>query len=365
MTTQTSHLVRRHVHIGWMPAYKPALLILLGAVALALPFFLKNFTVFQIALCFVYAIAVLGLNLLIGYSGQVSIGHGAFYAVGAYIAAILVSKFGVPYWATIPIAAILCFVVGFLFGFPALRLEGHYLALATLALAIALPQVLKHAQLESWTGGVQGIIIPKPVPPIDLPFSGRYDLPLGLVFDFKLTPDRWLYFFCGSVAVILFLVAQNLVAGRIGRALLALRDHPVAAKAMGVNTARYKSLTFGISSMYTGIAGALSAVAVQYVAPDSFTFLLSLSLIVGCVIGGVTSIWGAVFGGVFIQFVPNVADELSKAAPWAVYGVILILAMYVLPEGVAGLISSVRQRLAGRFGHALAGPAPKPALDEI
>lgn len=359
MTTQASHVLGRPVHFGWMSEYKAALPFLLGTVALALPFFLKNFTVFQITLCFIYAIAVLGLNLLIGYSGQISIGHGAFYAVGAYIAAILMSRFGVPYWATIPIAAVLCFIVGLLFGFPALRLEGHYLALATLALAIALPQVLKHAQLESWTGGVQGIVLPKPVSPIGLPFSGRYDLPFGLVFDFKLSPDRWLYFFCGSVALVLFLFAQHLVSGRIGRALLALRDNPVAAKAMGVNTAHYKSVTFGISSMYTGVAGALSAVAVQYVAPDSFTFLLSLSLIVGCVIGGVTSIWGAVVGGIFIQFVPNVADRLSEAAPWAVYGIILILAMYILPEGVAGLVRGVRQHLARGSGHVVAGSPPK------
>ena len=127
----------------------------------------------------VYAIALLGLNILTGYNGQISLGHGAFYAIGAYVAAILMDKMGAPYWATVPVAGIVCLVVGFLFGLPALKLDGHYLALATFALAVALPQLLKNKHLEAWTGGVQGIVITKP------------DAPFGL----KLNPDQWLYLF--------------------------------------------------------------------------------------------------------------------------------------------------------------------------
>ena len=139
--------------------------------ACALPFLVSNYRMFQFTLVLVYAIALLGLNMLTGYNGQISLGHGAFYAIGAYTAAILMDKFGVPYWATLPVAGVVCLVAGFLFGLPALRLEGLYLALATFALGVAMPQMLKYKHLEHWTGGVQGIVIVKPDPPFGLPIS--------------------------------------------------------------------------------------------------------------------------------------------------------------------------------------------------
>ena len=160
-----------------------------------------------------------------------------------------------------------------------------------------------------------------------------------------MSQDQWLYFFTLGWTVLLFFAAWNLLRGRIGRALVAIRDQPIAAQAMGVNTAIYKSLTFGVSAFYTGIAGALAAIAVQFASPDSFTIFLSLTLVIGVVIGGLASISGALYGALFIQFVPNVADEISKAAPWAIYGVFLIGFMYVMPSGVAGLIRIVRARL--------------------
>src|SRR6187431_729801 len=153
--------------------------ILLVVLACALPFLVSNYRTFQLTLVLVYAIALLGLNILTGYSGQISLGHGAFYALGAYCAAILMDKAGVPYWATVPAAGAVCFVAGFLFGLPALRLEGLYLALATFALGVAMPQILKHKSLEHWTGGVQGIVIVKPEPPA---WAG-------------ISQDQWLYFF--------------------------------------------------------------------------------------------------------------------------------------------------------------------------
>jgi branched-chain amino acid transport system permease protein len=302
---------------------------LLLVAACALPFMLGNYHVFQLTLVLVYAIALLGLNLLTGYNGQISLGHGAFYAIGAYTAAVLMDKGGLPYWATIPLAGLVCLVVGFLFGLPALRLEGLYLALATFALAIAMPQILKHKLLEHWTGGVQGIVIVKPDPPEWA----------------KLTQDQWLYFFTLAWVVVLFLVAWNLLRGRIGRAMVAIRDQPVAAQAMGVNTALYKSLTFGVSAMYTGVAGALGAIAIQFVAPDSFTLFLSLSLVIGIVIGGLASISGAIYGAFFIQFIPNIADQISKAAPWAIFGVFLLAFIYVMPTGVAGFVRMIRGRM--------------------
>jgi branched-chain amino acid transport system permease protein len=231
-------------------------------------------------------------------------------------------KFGVPYYATLPVSAIVCLVIGFLFGLPALRLEGHYLALATFALALAVPQLLKYKPLESWTGGVQGILIIKPDPPFDLPIS----------------QDQWLYYFTLVVLLILFWAGRNMLYGRTGRALVAIRDHHMAADTMGVNTALYKSLAFGVSAMYTGVAGALGAIAVQFVAPDSFNILVSISFLVGVVIGGLATIPGAIFGGIFIVYVPNVADSISKAAPWAIYGLVLILFMYLMPFGVWGAV---------------------------
>ena len=297
------------------------ILVLIGA-AIALPFFISNYRVFQFNMVLVYAIVLLGLNLLTGYNGQISLGHGAFYAIGAYVAAILMDRFAWPYWSTIPIAGGICFVVGFAFGLPALRLSGHYLALATCALGVAMPQLLKYKHLEAWTGGVQGIVIIKPDPP----------------FGLKMTPDHWLYLFSLGITVVMFFLAWNLLRGRVGRAMIAIRDHPVAAEAMGVNNALFKTTTFGISALYTGIAGALGAIVVQFVAPDSFPSGLSINFLVGVVIGGVASISGAIYGALFIQFIPNFADQISKAAPWAIYGVFLILFMYVMPAGVAGFI---------------------------
>ncbi len=305
---------------------------LLVVLACALPFVVGNYRVFQFTLVLAYSIALLGLNMLTGYNGQISLGHGAFYAIGAYAAAILMDKAGFPYWATIPVAGAVCFVAGFLFGLPALRLEGLYLALATFALGVAMPQILKHEALAKWTGGSQGIVIVKPDPPA---WSG-------------LSQDQWLYFFTLAWVVVLFVFGWNLLRGRIGRAMVAIRDQPIAAQAMGVNTSLVKSLTFGVSALYTGIAGALGAIVIQFVAPDSFTIFLSITLLVGVVIGGLASISGAFFGAVFIQFIPNIADEISKAAPWAIYGVVLIAFMYVMPTGVAGFLRLVRSRIARR-----------------
>src|SRR5215471_12391392 len=298
-------------------------------VALLLPFVVKNFLVFQLTLALIYAIAILGLNLLTGFNGQFSLGHSAFYGIGAYTAAILMDQAGVAYYWTLPAAGVVCFIVGFLFGLPALRLEGLYLALATFALAIAMPQLLKSTPLEPWTGGVQGIVIIKP------------DAPFGL----PLNSDQWLYYFTVLTAALMYAGAVNLVRSRSGRAIIAIRDNPIAASAMGIDVALYKSLTFGVSALYTGVAGALGAIAVQFVAPDSFTFNLAIAMFVGLVIGGVGSIPGTFLGGLFILFVPNIAEEVSKGLAQAVYGVILIAVIYVMPSGAAGFVRLIVSRI--------------------
>jgi branched-chain amino acid transport system permease protein len=291
-------------------------------LACALPFVLSSYRVFQFNLVLVYAIVLLGLNMLTGFNGQISLGHGAFYAIGAYVAAVLMDYWGVPYWMTVPAAGVICFVAGFLFGLPALRLHGHYLALATFALGISMPQILKYKGLEEWTGGVQGIVIVKP------------QVPFGL----NISQDQWLYLFTLIVALLMFWLAWNLLRGRIGRAMVAIRDHPIAAEAMGVDVAAVKTLTFGVSALYAGVGGALGAIVVQFVAPDSFVALVSITFLIGIVIGGLASISGVIYGAVFIQFVPNIADDISKAAPWAVYGLFLLAFIFLAPGGIAGFM---------------------------
>lgn len=307
---------------------KAAALIVLVFLVIC-PFFLSGFQVFQLTTMLIYAIAILGLNLLTGFNGQFSLGHGAFYAVGAYVAAIMMDHWGLGYLWTLPAAGIACFVVGFLFGLPALRLEGIYLALATFALAVATPQMLKLSLIEDWTGGRQGIVILKPEPPFGLP----------------LTQDQWLYLLSLAVGILLYLAARNIVKSRSGRALMAIRDNQIAARSMGVNVSLYKALAFGVSALFTGVAGALSAIVIQFVSPDSFGFVLSVALLVGLVVGGVGWLPGALIGGAFIVFVPNIAEGLSKGLSGAMYGVILILLIYVMPSGAGGLIRTASDRL--------------------
>jgi branched-chain amino acid transport system permease protein len=299
------------------------------AVACILPFAVGGYRTSQFSQVLIYAIAVLGLNILTGFNGQISLGQGAFYGIGAYTTAILLDKTAVPYWATVPIAGVICLAAGFLFGRPALRFEGLYLALATLALAVATPQILKFKGFDHWTGGVQGIHLDPPAAPFGLP----------------LNTDRWTYYFCLIWTIALFILARNLLGGRTGRAIIAIRDHPLAAAAMGVDTALYKSLTFGVSAMYTGIAGALGALLSAYVSPDSFPVFLSIKFLVGSVVGGIVSISGAFIGALFIEFTPNFADQISKAAPDAIFGMFLIGLMYLMPRGLIGVFDLIGVQL--------------------
>jgi branched-chain amino acid transport system permease protein len=305
---------------------------------------ISNYTFLQFNLAIMYAIAVLGLNLLTGFNGQISLGHGAFLAIGGYVTAVLMARFGWPYWATLPAAALFCFVVGYLFGLPALRLEGHYLALATFALAIAVPQILKYKHIEELTGGVQGIILRGVRAPFELPFSS----------------DQWMFWIVLAVAVLMFWLARNLLASRTGRALIAIRDQPMAASTMGINLAHYKAVIFGISALYTGVAGALYALISEGVAPDSFQLGLSIGLLVGMVVGGIASLTGAVIGGVFVQVIEKYADALARniasaihlpieLEPWAIYGIALIALVYLMPAGIAGGLLQLRLWARHRF----------------
>jgi branched-chain amino acid transport system permease protein len=309
--------------------------LLAGAAVLVAPaFLLSGFQLFQLTMMAIYAVAILGLGLVTGYTGQVSLGHGAFYAIGAYASAILMNDFAWPYWATLPVAGMVCAGFGYLVGFPALRLTGHYLALVTFALAVAVPQILRAHFAERWSGGVQGLVIAPP------------DVPAGV----PLSPDQWLYLFTLVVAAVLFGLARNLLAGRMRLAMVAIRDQPLAAEAAGVNIARIKTRAFALSAGLTGIAGALGAIAVAFVAPDSFAVQLSIALFVGLVVGGASSLAGPVLGAAFVQFVPNLSELVNKNAPGVVYGLLLVAALFLMPRGIAGALRGAWLKWNGRSG---------------
>lgn len=303
--------------------------VLTLAALLIVPLFVKNFIVFQLTMILIYAIAILSLNILTGWSGQVSLGHSAFFAAGAYAAGILMEHANVPYGLAIPLAGLVCFVFGFLFGLPALRLKGVYLALATFALAIAAPPLLKLGTFEHWTGGVQGLLVTKPDP----------------AFGLAISQDRWLYYVTLGIALIIYLLAVNLLNSRSGRAFMAIRDNEIAASSMGVDLALYKTLAFGISAGITGIAGALGAIAVAFVAPDAYTFNFAIALFLGMVIGGVGWLPGSLAGAAFIVYVPNIAEGISKGLSGAVFGVFIIAMIFLLPNGARQLAYYLRDQL--------------------
>jgi branched-chain amino acid transport system permease protein len=299
-------------------------------LAVLLPFFFGSYRVGQFTQAMALACAVLGLNLLVGYSGQISLGHGAFFALGAYASAISIDDLGVPYLLTLPLAGIVCAIAGFLLGLPALRLRGLYLALVTLGVAIATPQVIKRA--EGLTGGTQGLSVEKVTAPA---WSGLAD-------------DQWLYFVTLAVAAVMFVLAAFLVRGRVGRALVAIRENEIAARTMGVDLARFKTGTFAVSAAYAGVGGALFTLPIGFLAPESFPLALSFAFLAAIVVGGLATIAGALFGALFIEFVPVYAADVDEALAGVIYGGVLILFMYLLPGGVMGLVRKLSSRTGRR-----------------
>lgn len=289
----------------------------------ALPWLVPPFATFELTFVGAYAIAILGLVILIGHSGQISLGHGAFMAVGGYTVAVLLQQAGLPYVVSIPLGAILCAVLGFGLGAIALRLASIYLALATFALAASVSPLLK--RFKSITGGVQGISLPSPQTPAALAHVLR--------------AETWFYYLTWAIGAALFALAFVALRGRVGRSLRAIRDSEVAAISFGVNPVFYKTLAFGWSATYAGIAGALLAVATAYVSPDVYAISLSLTLLVGAVMGGLDMMWGAVLGGVAIEFLPLWAQNVNPAFSAIVYGLALIVVMMFMPGGIAGTLA--------------------------
>ena len=294
-----------------------------------------GYRTFQASEIAMWAIVALGLNILTGYNGQISLGHGAFVAIGGYTAAILMVDHGWPFWTTIIAGGAIAGTVGLLIGVPALRLTGPYLAIATLGLALATPQILK--KYDGLTHGTQGINVRPEVPP---PPEFIKDW-----FGIHLSNDEWIYFLALFIVVIMTVLALNIVRSRIGRAFVAIRDSEIAAQAMGISVPRYKTMAFAISAFYAGIAGGTYVQVVGYVSPESFNFLLSINFLTTIVVGGLASILGSILGAAglvmvpelpgLVSFIPGAGlpDELS----WAFYGAALILVMIFAPYGLAGL----------------------------
>jgi branched-chain amino acid transport system permease protein len=310
--------------------------VVVSAIVFTLPAFVTDFRAQQFSYVGIYLVALIGLNILTGYTGQISLGHGAFMAIGGYTTAILMTDHGVKDIATIPIAIVVTGVAGFLFGLPAARLSGLYLALATFAIAVAMPSVIK--RFEGFTGGGSGVNL-----------FGTPELTASLtpvrIAGFELNFNNWLYYLAWSIAMLGYVIGWLILRGRTGRAFRAVRDSETAAVSSGVSLARTKALAFGISAAYAGAAGALFAIATTYVNPDTFPVALSIFLLVGVVIAGLGSLQGLIIGAIFIQFMPLWAQNISKSpgAPAVIYGGFLILVVLALPGGAAGLIGRLVQ----------------------
>ncbi len=286
----------------------PALLNVIPGVA-------PGYVLYLVSLALIYAIVAIGLGVLIGYTGQISLGHAGFFAIGAYASALLTLRLGLPFVVAVLAAGSVSAAIGFLLGLPALRLSGPYLAVATLGFGLAIPQLLA-------------------------------SLPLG-AFTIVFRTDQDYYFLAAAVLIVLTIFARNVVTSHTGRAFVAIRDSEIAARAMGVDLVRYKTTAFALSALYAGIAGALYAHLLHGISPEDFTVLLSVDFLTMIVLGGLGSVGGALSGAMLLTFLQNALTRLPVVHDFknlyiVVLGVILILTIAFLPHGLAGIARSVR-----------------------
>ncbi|MBT6589152.1 MAG: branched-chain amino acid ABC transporter permease [Rhodospirillaceae bacterium] len=299
-------------------------------IALIMPFVLDGYTTYRLAMALAMAMAILGVNLLTGLSGQFSIGHGAFFAIGAYTTAISMNHLGLSAYTAIPLAAVISFIAGFLFGWPALRLNLIHLMLMTWGLSLVLPQILKLEEFQDWTGGVSGVYLDRPDPP-----------------DWThLTDDQYWYFVALIILVIFFWLAGNLGNSRSGRALAAIRDNQIAAAPMGINVALFKTQIFGVSAMYAGIGGAVTGLLTDFVAPDSYGLFFSITLLVGAVMAGFRSVWGALLGALIVLFLPGATGALPASLAVPPFGFMVLAIIFFMPDGISGLALRTYRRYA-------------------
>jgi len=294
------------------------------------PFYANSYILYILNMIFISSIAAVGLNILTGFTGLISLGHGAFIGVGAFATGYLAMNYGMNFYFAIPLAALITAIIGIIFGLPSLRLKDLYLSIATLAAQFILEFIFIRA--ESFTGGVNGMPVASP-----------------RIFGIEINNDFRFYFFAYSFAIIMITVAKNILRTKIGRAFISVRDNYIAAEAMGVDVFKYKLLSFGISSFYAGIAGSLWAYYVQFITPEHFTITVSIQYLSMIIIGGLGSLLGSIFGTIFIVILPeilrHIVDLLSGVAPFlkqifpaireAFYGLVIILFLLFEPEGLA------------------------------
>jgi branched-chain amino acid transport system permease protein len=302
----------------------PALgsLLVVAAVLCVLPFVLSDYNVSLAAQVGIFFIAVLGLNILTGYTGQISIGHGAFMAIGGYTTAVMSRDHDTNLVVTMLMAFAICFVIGLIVGLPALRFSGVYLALVTFALAVSVPQIpLQYSTFLGGIGGVQAT---------------------------QTKSNLWVYGAAWMCSAILFVFAWLLLRGRLGRAFRSIRDSEIAAVASGVELPVYKTLAFGISAAYAGIAGSLFVIATNgFAQPSEFGVFLSLQLLIGAAVAGLGSLWGILAGAAFVGLLPQVSTSVpvigSDHGRDVIFGAAVILVMLLLPDGFAGLLARIRR----------------------
>lgn len=332
----------RRIPIGRIVAWA-----VVGVVLVALPLQSPAFRNEQFVGWMAIAIAASGLNLLTGYNGQISVGHGALYGIGAYSVALLITDGGVPVWISVVLAAVICFVVGVAIGLPALRIKGLYLALVTLAVATLFPLLVE--QFSSVTGGGSGLSITSPQ---QTP-RGVVDRPIQLESPFGgLASDQWKYYVFLVVTVVVYVVTRNIVRSRTGRSLVAVRDNETAAEVSGIHVARVKILTFGVSSALAGLGGAVFALNNVRVNPSSFTIAVSIYFLIAVVVGGAASVIGPAIGavayGAFVDVVsPELPERLQPATP-VILGGLLIVLMLLAPGGIVGAWRALVARRTAR-----------------
>jgi branched-chain amino acid transport system permease protein len=315
---------------------KPLLYILSGLIVAMIPLVteMERSTLTMLNLIVIYAIVAIGFNILLGYAGQISLGHAAFMGLGAYISAYVTSNLEVPFLVSLLLAGVIPLVVGLILGLVALRLEGHYLAIATLGFGVALQQTFKE-----WIGFTNG-------------FSGARAV-TPEIFGYALREREHYFVLVVIVCVLLILFAHNLLSSKTGRALIAMRDSEHAAQAMGVSLFKYKLIAFALSTFYAGIGGALYVHLIRFTEPNQWGVDLSLNLLAMVVIGGLASIPGSVLGAAFIVFIPEFVKDIEwlqniKNVASIFTGVALVLVILFFPHGLARIGTQLKATLLKR-----------------
>jgi branched-chain amino acid transport system permease protein len=303
---------------------------LVVAALAALPFGLGNYGYYILASVMIYAMVGLSLNILIGMGGQISIGHAGFWALGAYASAIVVTKAGLPFFVGVLAGGIVAGLFGALVALPALRVQGHYLAIATLGFALFVQQML--FEWESLTGGRQGLFVPRPS-----------------LFGAEMQSDFGYYYVLLAIFLLLAWIAGNFAKSHTGRSLMALRMSAVAAECCGISRPKHVIIAFATSAFFTGFSGALFGHLLGHLSTETFSLAASLSFLSMAVIGGLHSRGGALLGGLYLALAPEVLREF-KDAQMVIYGVLLILCVQFLPGGLISIVDVVRSRL-GRKPH--------------